>query len=309
MNLKDTLNEFSSFVIVTHKGLDGDAVGCSLGLAHLIASFKKDVFLFFPETLPQKYFPLLGKLYVLSSFPGKNFNSALFFLDCSNPERGFDQEIVNFPFVANIDHHISNTYFGNWNVVKPEYSSTGEILAEILLEEQIPAPSLTWDCLYLAIFSDTNGFSFPNTRPQTMEIAAKVLSRGSGPEVSSIFFSLSQFDLKVLGVAFNNMVFDPPIAFSHLPLSLNLPEGFDSDYIMNIWKNWSEPQVYLLLKEISPNSFKVSMRGRGVVDLSKIAGKFLGGGHPNASGCKINGTLEEVKKILREEIQNEIGRN
>lgn len=308
MNFRDILAEFSSFVIVTHKGLDGDAVGSSLGLAHLIDSFEKEPLLFFPETLPQKYSPLLGKLRVFSNFPPKSLNTALFFLDCSNPERGFDEKIPEFPFVANIDHHISNTNFGTWNVVKPGYSSTGEIIAEILLDEQIPAPSLTWDCLYLAIFSDTNGFSFSNTRPKTLEIAGKVLSRGSGAEVSSIFFSLSQFDLKVLGVALTNMTFDPPIAFSYLPFSLDLPEGFDSDFIMNIWKYWSEPKVYLLFKEISPNFFKVSMRGRGDVDLSKVAGKFQGGGHPNASGCRIFGTLEEVKKILREEILNEIGR-
>ncbi|MCR4428776.1 MAG: DHH family phosphoesterase [Caldiserica bacterium] len=309
MTLRDVLSNFTSFLIVSHQGLDGDAVGSSLGMGHLISSLGKDVSIIFPEPLPQKYLPLAGELSVLSEFPSQLSDSALLFLDCADPERGLKVEISRFLFVANIDHHISNTNFGTWNVVKPEYSSTGEVLAEILFNEGIEAPERVWDCLYLAIFSDTNGFRFSNTRPQTLEIAGKVLSRGSGPEVSSIFFSLSQLDLKVLGVVFTNMVYDPPIAFSYLPLSLGLPEGFDSDFIMNIWKNWPEPQVYLLFKEISPNSFKVSMRGRGDIDLSKIAGKFQGGGHPSASGCRVKGNLQEVEKILREAILDEIRRD
>lgn len=309
MNIQELLKSFNKFVITTHKGMDGDAVGSCLAMGHLLSSSGKDVWLFFQDPFPQKYLPLLGNLKIVPDVSPAASGSALICLDASDLERAEIGKSSNFAYVVNIDHHPTNTNFGNWNLVHPEYSSTGEVLAEMLLNEKLNAPKIVWDSLYLAIYADTNGFQFQNTRPQTLKIAAEVLSRGSGPEISSLFFSLSEEELRILARALDNMVYEPPIAYSVLQYSLNLPEGFDSDYIMNIWKNWREPKVYLLFKEIHPKFFKVSMRANPGIDLTRVAVQFNGGGHAAAAGCTVHGDWEEAREKVTEAIRNEIIRS
>jgi phosphoesterase RecJ-like protein len=309
VSIQELLKSFDKFLITTHKGIDGDAVGSCLAMGHFLSSRGKDVLLFFQDSFPQKYLPLLGSLKIVPDVSPEASGSALICLDTSDLERAEIRESSNFAHVVNIDHHPTNTNFGSWNVVHYEYSSTGEILAEMLLNEGFSAPKIVWDSLYLAIYADTNGFQFQNTRPQTLKIAAEVLSRGSGPEISSLFFSLSEEELRILARALDNMVFEPPIAYSVLHHSLNLPEGFDSDYIMNIWKNWREPKVYLLFKEIHPKFFKVSMRANPGIDLTRVAVQFNGGGHAAAAGCTVHGDWEEARRKLTEAIRNEILRS
>ncbi|MGB9552763.1 MAG: DHH family phosphoesterase [bacterium] len=309
MTFQELLVRFNKFLIVSHEGLDGDAIGCSLAMGHFLFARGKEVYLFFPDPLPQKYLHLLKNLCVLPQIPKENSGLVLISLDSSDLKRLKIEDKSVFSLVVNIDHHATNSNFGDWNVVRSDFSSTGEILADLLLKEKLSAPEIVWDLLYLAIYADTNGFSFQNTSPRTLNTAAEVLSRASGPEIASLFFSLTQEELRILARALENMVFEPPIAYSFLENSLNLPEDFDSDYIMNFWKRWLEPKIYLLFKEVQPNVFKVSMRAHPGFDLTKIAVQFNGGGHPAAAGCTVYGNWPEAKDRLIEALRNEILKN
>lgn len=309
MNVRDLLARFDKFLIATHEGLDGDAIGSSLAMGHFLSARGKRVFLFFPDPLPQKYLALLKNLKIFYQMPKEDSEWVLISLDSADLKRLKIEDQKIFSYMVNIDHHVTNLNFGDWNVIRSDFSSTGEILADLLLQEELDAPEIVWDSLYLAIYADTNGFSFQNTSPRTLKIAAEVLSRASGPEIVTLFFSRTQEELKILARVLENMVFEPPIAYSLLESSLNLPEGFDSDYIMNFWKNWLEPQIFLLFKEIQPHTFKVSMRARPGFDLTKVAIQFNGGGHPAAAGCTVRGTWPEVKDRLINAFRNAISQN
>lgn len=306
MNLRTLLDRFHRFLVTTHQGADGDAIGSSLAFAHFLFSLKKQVFAVISDPLPDRYSRLLGEIEVRREVPIEARDSVLVSLDSSDLARTVVPDLSFYAYIVNMDHHSTNNNFGDWNIVQKEASSTGEILAHLIIDEGFSCPKLVWDCLYLAIYSDTNGFRFKNTTPETLKVAAELLLRGADSEISLIFSELTLLDLKLLGEALRNLQFEAPVAYTVLGYSLDLPEGFDSDYIMNVLKSWSLPGVYVLFKETQPGAFKVSMRAKSGIDLTRVAVLFGGGGHPAASGCTVRGSLEEVKDRVLEAIFHEI---
>lgn len=295
----ELLRTRNGFVLTTHLGTDGDAAGSLLAFYQLLKHYNKEVQILWPGELANKFSALPAFAEIKESEQMEWGESTLVVLDCSELERALDIGNKRPISIVNIDHHQTNRFFGDLNWVDSTSSSTGEILGQLFLTLPVSLPSSIWQYLLYAIYADTGGFRFENTSAACLALAAKMVERGARPALASEwFFSLAEKELRILGIALANMAYYPPIAYSLIPLSTGITVEFDSDYIMNIWRLWPEPVVYVLFKEVAAQTFKISMRSRQGLDLTFVAGAFGGGGHPAASGCTIQGSWPEVKDRL-----------
>ncbi len=297
MNLKGLIERYPRFLITSHSSPDGDALGSCLGLNQWLQEQGKQSAVVLSE-LPRREFFLPGFDRILSLPPWRN-DFALFVLDSSEPDRiGNDLAEIS-SYIVNIDHHPTNSLFGDWQVVDAGASSTAEILTELISREFAISPNCA-QCFYYGILADTGGFRFGNTSARALKAVSLLVEWGARPEMAAklFFFNLSLCDLKLLGQALLYQVYEEPIAWTILPCSSGISASIDTDFIMNIWRQWPVPSIYILFKEIEPDLYKVSMRGDGSSDLSAIAQQFGGGGHKAASGCTMQGSWIEVRTRL-----------
>ena len=211
------------------------------------------------------------------------------------------------PYVLNIDHHITNTKFGNENVVK-EASSTCEILYGLMEEEKLDAGIAS--ALYTGIIHDTGVFKYSNTSRKTMEIAGKMMEKGIdfGTIIDGSFYK----QLQIMGRCLMESVriMDGRCLFSIVRqnvMKLYEAKPSDLDGIIDEMRTTEGVEVAILLDEREPGEFKVSMRSNEIVDVSVIARYFGGGGHVWAAGCAIKGSAFDVINNLTGHIEKQLG--
>jgi len=305
VNLKGLIERYQRFLITSHTSPDGDALGSCLGLDQWLQEQGKQSAVVLSE-LTDRESSLPGFHRILDLPPWRD-DFALFVLDSSEPDRIGNDLVGKASYVVNIDHHPTNCLFGDWQVVDPDASSTAEILTT-LISRDYAISHICAQCFYYGILADTGGFRFGNTSSSTLKLASFLVDRGAQPEMAakSFFSHLSFFDLKLLGQALLQQVYEEPIAWTILPFSSGIRANMDTDFIMNTWRQWSGPSAYLLFKEIEHDLYKVSMRSDGSIDLSAIARQFGGGGHKAASGCTMQGPWIEVRSRMIDAIRRAI---
>lgn len=234
-------------------------------------------------------------------------------LDCGDEERLGDAQKVmeKTPYVLNIDHHITNTKFGNENVVK-EASSTCEILYGLMEEEKLDAGIA--GALYTGIVHDTGVFKHSNTTKETMEIAGKLIAFGIpfGKIIDDSFYRKTYKQLQIMGRCLMESVriMDGRCLFSIVRqnvMKLYEAKPSDLDGIIDEMRTTEGVEVAILLDEREQGEFKVSMRSNEIVDVSVIARYFGGGGHVRAAGCAIKGSAFDVINNLTGHIEKQLG--
>jgi phosphoesterase RecJ-like protein len=296
-------------LLTAHEGPDGDAIGSTLGLAHLLYARGKDVGIFFGTPLEAKYARLVGDLTVLGASPDNGTETTLVALDAADWDR-VPVQAERFGRRIWIDHHPRSNPDSDFILIDPAASSTGEILASLFLDE-FQLPQLACECWYFAILADTNGFQQPNTTARTLALASILVERGAQPSrAAELFFNqMTLRDLRLFALAMSNVTISGELAWALLPLSSGVGEDFDSDFILNLWRRWPQPRVYALFKETAVGHYKISLRSNGSVDVASVARQFHGGGHRAASGCQFEGTFEEARDALLRVLQKETARD
>jgi phosphoesterase RecJ-like protein len=224
--------------------------------------------------------------------------------DCPNPVRTeglLEQARSAGALVVNIDHHHDNRRYGDINWVDPEAAATGEMIYELLvaLGRRI-TPAIATN-LFTAIHMDTGSFRYSNVTPATFRIAGALVAAGAAPaEVSGRLYEqrppeamrwLSESLARV------EMTPDGRVAWLALPAGL-VPERFvEAEDLVNYPRSMASVRVACLLRE-RDGAVKVSLRAKGDVDVSRIAAKFGGGGHPNAAGYSVPGALGQATQDL-----------
>ncbi|MFY9113861.1 MAG: bifunctional oligoribonuclease/PAP phosphatase NrnA [Dethiobacteria bacterium] len=302
----DLIKEEDSFLIASHFLPDGDSVGSSLALARSLIKSGKKVTLFNRDSIPAKY-QFLNHLslstLMINSYPEDNENINLIVLDCSDFGRsGLPPEMQNnFKTIINIDHHVTNEYYGSVNLVLPEAAATGEIVFKLLRYGELYIDKDIATALYVAISTDTGSFKFENTTSRTHIIVADLLNYNINPAT----ISQHVFDEKplpyflLLKKALSTLEFweDNRIASMTISRDMLLQEGADMeimDGIINYTKNIDGVEVGILFFIDRDNEIKVGLRSKNV-DVSLIADRFGGGGHIRAAGFRNTGSYPEVK--------------
>lgn len=302
------LDAHKDFLITSHVDPDGDAVGSSLALAHALRSVGKEATVAVDSTLPANLRFLPGASEVCGAEDlGRRFDAA-FVLDCPDLDRA--GRVVTLGLepgarIANVDHHVGNTGFGDPRLVNIEASATAELVHEILDACGIPLLPEVAVCLYTGILSDTGGFRFQNTTARALRIAARLVERGaSAPGVAEeLYMKRSASSLRILGLALASLEERNGGRVGALTITRDMFEQAkaspdEADGIVQFAKALSGTRVGVLIQETAPDEVRASLRSDGSVDVNAVAGQFGGGGHRNAAGLRVKGTLDEVRREI-----------
>jgi len=316
--IADILKNNDSFVIFTHSYPDGDAIGSSIAFYKLLLNLGKKAAMVCDSEMPYQYefLPYINKVIKnISELLVKNKYIALF-LDCADIKRiNIDEEKLreNAHYIINIDHHLSNTNFGQINIVDSSKSATAEIIFSFFdkyfkkyFDKEIA------ESLYTGILTDTGKFQYSNTTKEVHRIVSLLLEYDINP--SSIFsniyenepanrFKLLAIVLKRVKITQGNYliysyILEKDFKEFDLPYSAN-------DGIIELLRSAAGIKVAALFKEIEPDTYKISLRAsNNGVNLAKIADSFGGGGHKSAAAFSSCGKLNVIVKELVSEIKS-----
>ncbi|MGA1868274.1 MAG: DHH family phosphoesterase [bacterium] len=301
----------TQFLVLSHESPDGDALGAQLGLTLSLNSIGKRAIPYLAEPFPWMYDFLPGKdLFIIDKLlPIKD--QILFVLDCGDIARTGIRLIPgsSSSFIINIDHHLSNTHFGDINVVDTHVSSTSELVYQLIEKLNLPVTVDIAENIYTGILTDTGSFRYSNTTPSALHSAGKLISLGVKPEKisSSVYNRKSKSYYRLLKFALNKMEFynnERIVVLMVTRTMLNKAQASleDTEEFTSFPQSIIGVEVSIFMKELEEKFFKVSLRSRGKVNVARVAEQFGGGGHHNAAGMKMRGTMNYIKERLIEVI-------
>ena len=303
--LLDLIRERNSFVISSHVRPDGDAIGSALGLQHLLEAMGKRASVVFVDSIPPHFDCVPGVKRIASRFIAAD---AVIFLECDCIERSsidrLEFDAARPALTINIDHHRSGREFADFNWIDPAAAAVGTMVYDLALAAGVAITTAMADCLYAAILTDTGSFNYSSTSASTFAMAERLLQSGTDANriAHAIYFSNPASKVRLLGIALTNLQIDGGVSWSHVTLadmervgaSVEDCEGVASHLI-----GIASIEVAVFLRELSGQpQFRLSLRSRGQLDVSRIAEHFGGGGHHNASGCIMDGSLAEVTERI-----------
>jgi phosphoesterase RecJ-like protein len=229
--------------------------------------------------------------------------------DCPNPDRTeglLEQARRAGAAVINIDHHHDNRRYGDVNWVEPHAAATGEMVYELLVALDVPITPAIATNLFTAVHMDTGSFRYSNVTPDTFRIASALVAAGADPAFVSghIYERRPPQALRWLGDALSRVEVSPDgrVAWLALPAGV-VPETFvEAEDLVNYPRSVATVRVACLLRE-RDGGVKVSLRAKGDVDVSRIAARFGGGGHPNAAGFSVQGSLPETTRRVLDAVR------
>lgn len=297
----DKIKENKRFLITAHVNLEGDALGSELGMYFILKKLAKHVEIYNNDHTPTIYNFLPGKDVITHTFPNNNFDAA-FILDCSDVSRtgSVKSHLSKIRYLINIDHHPSNTYFGDLNWIDPVASSTAEMIYKLAHRLGVVDKNIAL-CLYTGIFTDTGGFTYNNITPNVHRIVAELLK--TGIPVNKIHTNLNSFcslkDLKFISRLLSGLKIDYHNNISWI-LAKSWPSNnnFDlTEVIFSMMRLLKDIEVFILFKKIGKKKVRVNFRSRtSKVDVNKIAKFFGGGGHKSASGTTMDMDIERAEE-------------
>ena len=291
------------FFLATHLNPDGDAIGSAVGLGLALRSMGKQVTVYDRDGVPGICRFLPGADMVIDKVKEEDISGAiLILLDCNDLERAglegftFERSIV-------IDHHQTESPFGDIRWVEPREPATGSMIFRLLeaLGQKI-TPDIATN-LYSAIAIDTGVFRYANTTAHVLEMAAYLVRAGADPAdiTERLYNSWSTDRYRLLSLALASLDMHGPIAMSIITLGMFQETGTtgeDTETFVNYPLVMEPVKISVMLKEKEGDVWKVSLRSKGDIDVSRVAVQFNGGGHRNASGCSFEGNIVDVKQRL-----------
>lgn len=295
----EKINRSETFLITAHMNLEGDALGSELASYIALRKMGKQAVICNHDSTPESYNFLPFAKVIKNEFKEEHVDVAIV-LDCSDLFRTgkIKDYLSRAECVINIDHHISNNYFGDINWVDSKASSVCQVVYE-LWDKLGVIDKKAAVCLYTGIFTDSGGFTYTNTNSRTHEIVADLMRYGIAP--NKIYEQLrslcSPRDLKTLGLIMSSLKFDPTGKVCWAALKVWEEKDYDlTEIIFSMMRLLKGVEIFILLKKIDKDKVRVNFRSRAVVDVNKIARVFGGGGHKRASGATIDGELEAVEQ-------------
>lgn len=296
------IDSAESILLVTHVSPDGDAIGSMLGLGNaLIQRGSKVAMMAVDGGVPDYLTFLPGANTVQPRVTGEF--DLMISLDSSDEERTGEAGKVGRAHskrVINIDHHVTNTGFGDIHVVMPETVSTTEIIQRWLewmgqpLTVEIATPLLT------GLATDTIGFRTSNVRGDTLTLAQRLVDAGAPlNEIMARTLSSKKFAvMKLWSLVMPGMVLDEGIISATVTQEdvkkAGLPEVTDGG-LVEFLATANEAQISVVFKEKEDGKVELGFRCKPGYDVAVVAFALGGGGHKQASGATIDGPLEAAR--------------
>ncbi len=306
-NILEEINKAESIVILTHENPDGDAIGSGLALYNALKQIGKNPDIIIPE-YPRTFEFLPGSNEIKKESNVEKYDLAIS-VDCATIKmlNGFANYFENAKVKVSIDHHSTNTMFGDLNYVSPDAPACAQILLVVFEYFKIEVTKDIGTCILAGIITDTGGFKYSGVTSETFEFVAWLLEKGIN--VSKIYRKVLQTktraNFELNRIAINRLEFfeDGKVAFTYITKedeeSVNAESG-DHEGIVETGRDIEGVEVSIFVRE-TDKGCKVSMRSNEYVNVSDVCLLLGGGGHIRAAGATMQCTIEQAKeKILRQ---------
>ncbi|MFA7677125.1 MAG: bifunctional oligoribonuclease/PAP phosphatase NrnA [Candidatus Omnitrophota bacterium] len=298
----DKINKSKSFLITAHMNLEGDALGSELAMYLLLKKLKKKAIIYNNDPTPAIYNFLPFSKVIKNEIKQEKFDTAMV-LDCSDSSRTgkVKDDLGKAASIVNIDHHISNTYFGDINWVEPGAGSAAQMIYLLCEKFKIMDKNIAL-CLYTGIFTDTGNFTYASTDWETHRIASQLMKYNLHPHAiyCNIHSLCAPSDLGFIGKIISSLKLDSRKSICGAAINEWKDKNYDlTEVIFSIMRLLKGVEVFILFKKIDKNRTRVNFRSCSRVDVNRIAKFFGGGGHKRASGTTVNDSLEiAARKVI-----------
>ncbi len=311
--IEQIIRTHDEFLITSHENPDGDAVGSMASMGYLLKAMGKKFSIYNASRIPDKFQWVKMPCPVDNQyFPGSH--SWIIALDCGDLKRTGEKLAAEaIEPIINIDHHHGNPGFGQINWVSTHYSSAGEMVARLADRLDIRINGHLAEGIYLAMVSDTGFFSFGNTSPEVLELAAKLIRNGINPGLinAKILNQWSVERLHLHGLAMQQAIFYLNGRIGLIWVTREMLErtgasSEDCEGLVNTLRNVKSVEVAISLREEDAKRVKFSLRSTGRINVQRMAAEFDGGGHKNASGGIIYADMKNARTMIKEVVSRHL---
>ena len=306
--------ESQTIAITSHLRPDGDSICTSLALYFMGELLGKAFSIINHDNtpFPFNHYPDIDKIQIGQISPKKH--DAVILLECANVARSGQLHLDN-TFKINVDHHYSNDYYADINWVDPEASAVAEMVYKLSKHLNIQLSTQIANHLYCGIVSDTGSFQFSNTNAEAFRVCYELVNLGASPvKVSERLFDNNPPEkIKLLGLVLSTLQLNEAgeiaviTMFKEFLDSLNLRE-IDTEDITTLARSIKGVKMVLFFKEISKDTYRVSLRSKGAANAAMIAEHFGGGGHRHAAGFTVSGRhkalIHDIPKKVQKLLKN-----
>ncbi|MBO7700893.1 MAG: bifunctional oligoribonuclease/PAP phosphatase NrnA [Eubacteriaceae bacterium] len=299
------LSRAGSILILTHSSADGDAVGSSVAAGLALKAMGKRV----SYVVEKDKYGLDRFLEEMSCFGDpllESYDLALC-LDCSTFDYMYGNEYVSrCGRKLVIDHHKTNTGYGDVNLVDGTSASCGEIVFELIKHLGIPVSRQMAHALYLALSTDTGNFMYSNTNSRTFELVAELYGLYDDYYLIADrmrFAPMKALELMRVGLSSLLISDDGHFAVIRLIYDMGYSDRLNivSDSLLDVVRYTEGIKVTVLVRQTGEDAFKISLRSTDdAYDVSVLAAQMGGGGHEKAAGFSFEGPYAELEKKIRE---------
>ncbi len=300
-HIRDVLSGSQDPLLLAHVRPDGDAVGSVVALGLALQHQGKTPKLVFSDGLPRRYHFLTGSGMISTDIQG-NFDLVIS-MDCANFDRISAPKSEINKVDLNIDHHVTNESYADINFILPDFASTTSILAKYLPVWGFEITKQIADALLMGMVTDTIGFRTSNVTPEYLRIAAGLLDSGADlPDIYHKALTLhSETASRIWGYALSRLETQANLAWTSILIEDRKRaeyQGMDDADLTNHLSSIENIDISILFNEQKDDKVKVSWRSTKHYDVTKIAARYGGGGHPQAAGAEVTGQLAEVREKI-----------
>lgn len=292
-----------------HARPDGDCIGAQVALARVLAARKLDVICVNPDPVPRRLQFLARDLAFrrTDDVLGDGEERAAVFVDCADHARGGERLKGRYPQpIAVIDHHLSNTGFATYNLVDSASAATCEMLAGMLLDNQLPVDARSAQALYAGILTDTGQFRFASTSRRCFVLAGELVARGASPAEAGyeLYERETEGKLRLLQrfLASLRLECRGRVCLGTLPAGIFEETGShpeDTEGLVDYARSIEGVEIAALIERRADGTLKASLRAKEPafrVDL--VAARFGGGGHACAAGLNLKTGTADFEACL-----------
>lgn len=289
-------------LLIAHPRPDGDTIGSTLALRLALLALGKQPVVACVHPLPGNLAYLPGAEAFVPDIREDADLDLVVAIDMSDLKRtgGIYRESWHdrFPLLV-IDHHETNEAFGDVNLVDPAAAATAVPMIDIIEALGVPVRDEIATCLLVGLLTDTRGLRTANTTPEVLRTVGKLIEAGGDYllVVQRTLDSVPYNQMRSWGVVLNRLQLDGEVSWTTFPVAdkeiLGISDHDDID-LGNLLSRVAEAKVTAGFVEMHDGTVKVSMRSRPGYNIAAVAYSLGGGGHRQAAGCTLEGSLEAV---------------
>jgi phosphoesterase RecJ-like protein len=312
----DAIRDHHAFLVAGHVRPDGDVLACQIALGLTLQALGKTVEVWNPDGMSRKYSFLPHSDLVRRPPAQPQAFDAVIAVDTATEDRlgNIRERIASRKLLLNVDHHTSNTRFGDINWIEPKAAASAELVYQLLRDNGWPVTPPIAANLFVGISTDTGSFQYSNTSPKTLRLAAELVSAGADiGELSRRCFQsypLARVRLLQLALAGMKLSADNRIAWTWLTKEMYRQSGAlpeDSEGLIDHLRAIDSVLVAAVFEHDDSGIVRVSLRSKSrKISVDKIAGQFGGGGHVAAAGARVHGEPAAFETALLKAIEDAV---